>query len=251
MDWSNIKIRCSAIGAIMTEPKDAAAKKNGDLSKTAKTYLIQTYIKAKYDREKDITTKEMEKGITQECEGIKMLGEFYGLELEKNELEFSNEFLTGHPDVLNEKLYEYLHLHDTKLSWDIWTLLANVLDPLDAGYNGQMQGYMAITGARSAEVDYILTDASERLINDEKRKLLYRMDVATDLDPGYVEAAAGVEINMIYPDIPLSEKILIFTVERDDNYIERVYKKVEKCREFLAWFEEKHKNFNKTCSIGV
>lgn len=245
MDWSNIKIRCSAIGAIMTEPKDAIAKKTGELSKTAKTYLIQTYIKQKYDREKDITTKEMEKGITQESEGIKMLGQFYDLELVKNQKPFENDYLKGHPDVLNENIYDWLHIHDTKLSWDIWSFLDNLLEPLDKNYYAQLQGYMAITGAKSGEVDYVLVDASERLINDEKRKLLYRMDVVSEESPEYKEASAGVEINMIYPDIPLEEKILVFPVQRDDEYIEKIYKKVEKCREYLQWLEENHKSFNK------
>lgn len=247
MDWSTVKIRCSAIGMIMGEPKDAAAKKAGELSKTAKTYLLKIYIKAKYDREKDITTKEMEKGITEEDVGIKMLGQFYGLELEKNELPFENEYLTGHPDILNPFMYDWLHLHDTKLPWDIWTFMDNILSPLDAGYFGQMQGYMAITDAKTAEIDYILTDASERLINDEKRKLLYRMNVVSEESPEYIEAAAGVEINMIYPDMPLSEKILVFPIERDEDYIQKVYQKVIKCREYLQWLEEKHKSFNKVC----
>lgn len=245
MDWSKIKIRCSAIGALMTEPKDVAAKKNGDLSKTAKSYLLECYIKSRYDREKRILTKAMQKGIVQEPEGIKMLGEFYQLPLEKNEKEFQNDYLTGHPDILNTFLYDWLHIHDTKLSEDIWTFMPNILDEIDAQHNGQLQGYMALTGAKTAEIDYILADASETAINDEKRRLLFSMGVATELDENYVEAAAEAEINMIYPDIPLPEKILVFPVERDDEYIERVYRKVEKAREFLQWFEEKHKNFNK------
>lgn len=251
MDWSKTTIRCSAIGAIMSDPKDATAKKNGELSKTAKTFLINTYIKERYDREKDITTKEMDKGITQEEEGIKMLSDFYRIKLEKNKKPFKNEYLTGHPDVLNPFKHEWLHLHDTKLSWDIWTFLPNVLDTMSNDHHGQLQGYMALTGAKTAEIDYILADASESIITDEKYFLLRRLKCATEESPEFIEAAAGLEINMIYPDIQLEEKILVFPVERDDEYIEKVYRKVEKCREFLQWFEEKHKNFNKTLTFTV
>jgi hypothetical protein len=251
MDWSSIKIRCSSIGALMTPPKDKEEKLRGELSVTAKKYLIKTFIKAKYDREKDIITPAMTKGITQEGEGIKMLSEFYGYPLEKNNTRFENAYLNGHPDVLNSFMYEWLHIHDTKLSEDIFTFFPNILEGLDDHHNGQLQGYMALTGAKTAEIDIILADASETAINDEKRKLLYRMNVVSEEDKEYQEAAAGVEINMIYPDIPLSEKILVFPVERDDEYIERIYKKVDKAREFLEWFENKHKNFNKIRSIGI
>jgi len=250
MDWSNTKIRCSAIGMLMTEPKEVAAKKNGDLSKTAKSYLIKYYIQGRYDRKKEVLTPAMQKGITQEGEGIQMLSKFYGYELEKNNTLFENDYLCGHPDVLNPFMYDWLHIHDAKLSEDIWTFLPNVLEDIDAHHNGQLQGYMDLTGAKTAEIDYILADASETAINDEKRKLLYRMNLVSDESPEFKEAAATVEINMIYPDIPLSEKILVFPVKRDDEYIDRVYKKVEKAREFLQWFEEKHNNFNKVPIFG-
>lgn len=246
-DFSKTLIRCSAIGMLMTEPRDAAAKKNGDLSKTAKTYLAETYIKAKYDREKDITTKQMNKGITQEGDGISMLSMFYGEIFEKNEERFENDFICGHPDIIRPDIG---HIHDLKLSWDIWTFMDNLIEPLNSSYYGQIQGYMALTGAKSGEINYVLVDAAENLITDEKRKLLYRMNVVSEESPEYIEAAAGIEINMIYPDIPLSEKILVFPVERDDAYIEKVYEKVKKAREFLQWFEEKHKNFNKIPIFG-
>ena len=73
----------------------------------------------------------------------------------------------------------------------------------------------------------------------EKKKLLYQMNVISEESPDYIDAAAGLEINMIYPDIPLEEKILIFRVERDEEVIERMKQKVEKAREFLENFEKK------------
>ncbi len=246
MDWSNIKIRCSAIGMLMTEPVEKEAKLRGELSKTAKNDLVEAYIRGKYDREKDITTKQMQKGIEQEQQGIDMLSKFYDRKMEKNQERFENDFICGHPDIIREDIG---HIHDVKLSWDIWTFLDNVIQPLNKHYFGQLQGYMALTGAKTGEINYVLVDADQKFIEDEKRKLLYRMNVVTDLDPNYIEAAAGVEVNMIYPDIPLSEKILTFQVERDEDYIQQVYKKVEKARDFMRWFEEKHIYFNKTLTF--
>ena len=70
------------------------------------------------------------------------------------------------------------------------------------------------------------------------------MNVISEESPEYLEAAAGIEINLIYPDIPLESKILLFKVNKDDEMIEKIQQKVQKSREFLQEFSEKHKNFN-------
>ena len=103
---------------------------------------------------------------------------------------------------------------------------------------------MWLTGCKKSAVAYVLSDCPQNLIDAEKKKIFYSMNVATEEAPEYVEAAAKCEINLIYPDIKLEEKILIFPVERDDEVIERMKLKVEKAREFLKEFEKRHKNFN-------
>ena len=70
------------------------------------------------------------------------------------------------------------------------------------------------------------------------------MNVISEESPDYVEAAAGLEINMIYPDLPLNEKILLFPVSRDESVIEKIAQKVQKARQFLSEFEKMHTNFN-------
>ena len=69
----------------MTDPKEKAAKEAGELSKTAKTELKKIYIKEKYGREKDITTKQMQKGIEVEEESITLLSRVQKKMLYKNE----------------------------------------------------------------------------------------------------------------------------------------------------------------------
>lgn len=246
MDFSRTLIRSSATGIIMTDPKEKEAKLRGELSVTAKKYLINTYIKEKYGREKDINTKQMTKGTKNEENGITLLSRYKKKFLKKNELQVSNDFQCGHPDIFEgESINKATYIIDTKLSWDIWSFLPNILDTLDKGYWWQLQSYFALTGALEGEVSYVLTDTPPNLIESEKRKLLYNMDVISEESPEYIEASAALEINMIYPDIPIEEKILLFPVTRDDEAIERINNRVVKCREFLQWFSEKHTSFNK------
>jgi hypothetical protein len=71
------------------------------------------------------------------------------------------------------------------------------------------------------------------------------MDVVSEEDPDFKEAALQIELNMTFSDIPKEERVLIFRVERSETIISKIYERVEKAREFLAEFEEMHLNFNK------
>lgn len=239
-DFSKTLIRCSSLGAILTEPQSAADKAAGNLSKTAKTCLIKTYISEVYGRDKEITTKQMEKGTVGEEGGIQSLSRFVGRPLSKNVTTYQNEWVKGTPDIVEPD-----YVWDTKLSFDIWTFLANVTEPLDKGYLAQLQGYFWLTGKESGAIAYVLEDCPQHIIEQEKYYLLKKMNVISEESPEYIEAAAGLEINLIYPDIPLENKILLFKVDRDDEMIEKIKSKITKCREFLQEFSEKHKNFNK------
>ena len=49
---------------------------------------------------------------------------------------------------------------------------------------------------------------------------------------------------MVFDDVPLEEKILIFPVEIDEEFIDKIKTKVTKAREFLQEIQESHLNFN-------
>ena len=245
-DFSKTLIRASASGYLFVEPKAKADKDNGELSQTCKTYLINSYIKEKYGREKDITTKQMAKGIDAEDDSIKMLSIHQNKELNKNQERISNDFITGLPDIYEgNAIMGCDFIWDVKTSYDIWTFLANVPDKLNPLYYYQLQAYMWLTGCSKSAIAYCLTDMPQHLIETERKKLLYQMNVISEESPEYIEAAAGMEINLIYPDIPIQEKVLIYPVDRDDDVIEKMQQKVGKARRFLIEFEEKHLNFNK------
>jgi len=63
--------------------------------------------------------------------------------------------------------------------------------------------------------------------------------------PEYVKEALKLEFSLTFDDIDISERILIFNVERNEDDILKIQHKVEKAREFLFELENKHLNFNK------
>ena len=114
MNLPEFKIRCSAIGQIMTN-----SRTKGQLSKTAQSY-VETWIKEQiFKRRKVITTKYMDKGNMVENESISFAGRVLNADITKNEQRYENELLIGTPDVITED-----YVIDVKNSWDYLPFLS-------------------------------------------------------------------------------------------------------------------------------
>lgn len=245
MNWSETLIRCSSLGQLMTEPKEKAAKEAGELSKTAKTHLKSIYIKEKYGREKDIVTKQMQKGTEVEEDSITLLSRVQKKMLYKNEERLNNDYITGLPDIFEgESIRNASSITDIKSSYDLFTFMSNVGESLDSSYYYQLQGYMALSGATIAYIAYCLVNTPDHIIAGEKYRLLRAMDVISEESPEYIKEAMKIDKNMTFDDIPKEERVLIFEVPRDEIVIQRIYEKVHKARTYLQQFEQTHINFN-------
>lgn len=247
MNWNETKIRSSSVGYLMTEPVTKADKEAGLLSKTAQRHLLDVYVDQKYGRKKDIQTKQMRKGNEVEDEAISFLCDYVWGDKDKyvkNEQKYYNDFISGTPDVIaidNNGSYIY----DVKSSYDLWTFTGNIIDKIDNLYYWQMQSYMWLVGAKKAYVSFCLIDTPFNIIEQEKKSLLYKMNVISEESPEYVKEAMKLEFNMTFNDIPTKERILIFPIERNEDDIIKIQYKVEKAREYLQTIEDLHTNFNK------
>lgn len=224
-------------------------EKNKDLeplSKSCETYLIKTYALEKYNRIKDIETKQMAKGVQVEDNSIMLFSHVEQKCYEKNQYRLNNTIISGTPDLFDgESIEKADRIIDIKSSWDIETFLKNVTNPLPTEYYWQLQGYLWLTNAKVGVIAYCLSNTPESIINWEKEKLLRKLDVATEDNPLYKKEAEKVVRNMTFDDIPIEERVIRIEVERNDDDIEKIYKKVLRCREYLAEFQEKHLFFTK------
>lgn len=217
------------------------------LSDTCKTYLMQSYVLSKYGRIREITTKQMVKGTISEEDSILLFSALEGKIYNKNTERIKNDYIIGTPDLYDtDDILNANEIIDIKSCWDIFTFLSNVPNPEKDIYYWQLQGYMALTGAKIGTIAYCLVNTPESIIEGEKYQLLRRMDVVTEEDPSYKRELQLLLANRYFDDIPMSERLLTFSIERDDSDIEKMYKKVEKCREFLYEFEEMHLQFSKS-----
>lgn len=279
-NWDNLLIRCSCIGKVMTPGKGSVltekqaseierlsslpqltekqeetlrllvAKRDAppELSDTAKSYLREIYMLHKYGKETvggSERSKYTIKGNSVEDNSIKLLSRLHNKLYLKNIDNFRNEYLSGTPDIVvknDEEIAE--KIIDIKSSWDGASLLSNLGSPLNQHYYYQVQGYMALTGATSAEVCYCLVSMPDEIINGEKKRIWYIMNPATEENLEYKRVIQRLEDNMTFDEIPEKERIIGFKVDRDDLLINKIYEKVDQCRNWLKEFEKMHVTVN-------
>ncbi len=238
MKFDNYLFRASSCGHLMTSPVSKADKEAGNLSEGAKTNLVDCYVSAKYGRQTDISNKYIQKGNMVEEDAITLYSRLKKIPFKKNVQHLKNDFLKGTPDLFTGlEISEADEIIDIKSSWDLYTFSRVRTKDINPIYYWQLQAYMALTGAHKARLAYCLVNTPQSLIEEEKRRLFYKMNVPTMENPDYLEACEALEKSMVYDDIPLKERFIEFEVERDNDGLGRLYKKINKCREFLNEYE--------------
>jgi len=241
IDWSQTKFRASSWGNLMTEPKTKEEKLRGELSVTCKKELLKIYTLVKYGRKKDILTAKMDKGVQAEPESITLFSRVEKKLFYKNEEQLENEWFTGHPDIfIGDHVQDAEEIWDIKSRWELDSFMPKLMEETDKGEELQLQCYYSLTGAKRGGIANTLVDCPINILMDEKRKLLYSMNVATEIDPEYVKASEELERLLTFPDIDYRERVIKQPVERDDEMIEKMKAKVPIFRKWLADFEKKH-----------
>lgn len=225
MKAEELKIRCSALGKIMTNPRSG-----GGLSETCKTYVEDLFKENEYEIKKEFWSRYTDKGTQEEKTSIKLANEVlnWGLTTEYilsgGQEKFSNEWLTGSTDILTDNL-----LADVKTSWsgNTFPFFKDELPNKDYFY--QVQGYMMLTGKEVAEVVYCLVNTPFDMLQDEIRKEHYRQNSywQGDEDP---EIVYYVTMNHTFDHIPKEKRVKRFVIEKDEQVIEKIIARVEECR---------------------
>ena len=241
INWEETKFRASSWGNLLTEPKTKEEKAAGILSVTTQKELIKIYNQVKYGRKKDITTSQMDKGKIQEPISIQLFSVVEGVMYFKNEDALENAFFSGHPDIFTgHDIQNAEEVSDIKSSWELDTFMPKLIEEPDKGYVAQLNVYYDLTGAQGGSIAYCLVDCPLEVLEAEKRKLLYAMNVISEESPEYKRAASELEHLLTFPDIPEQERVIKKYVPRDEELIQKMKSKVPIFRNWLAEFEKKH-----------
>jgi hypothetical protein len=217
---NTFKVRCSAIGKIMTSPRS----KSELLSQTAKTYVEEQVLLEKYGIRKTFSSRYTDKGNLVEDESIRIASEALELGfLIKNDEHFSNDWLTGTPDVNTDDL-----LLDVKSSWDATTFPFFATEIPNKDYFYQLQGYMWLTGKQKSLLVYCLVNTPEDMVQDEIRRAHWNAKLLEE-DQELIEQ---VTKRHNFDHIPDNRRVKFFEVQKDEQIIEQIKERVELCREY-------------------
>lgn len=254
---NKIKIRCSSLGYLMTEPREIAKQKAGELSETAKTHLVDIFVSQVWGRREELNNKFLEKGNVREEDNITLQSILKKEMYRKNEERIENDFISGTPDfIIEDPKTKVKKIYDTKTSFSAHTFFRSKYNPLPDKYKWQVTGYMALTGANSAHVAFGLVNGTAKQILKEKYNLgfLYN-EIDINLNPDYVNKCIQIEKNHIFDmkafvkenpgfdfhcdpykwewDIPIEQRSHIFDVPRVQADIDKIQWKVLVAREWM------------------
>lgn len=217
-----MKIRCSALGKIMTEPRS----KSEVLSQTAKTYIQELVLEDMYGIKKEFSSRFTDKGLIQEDESIELAARVLDLPFcTKNDEYFENYYIKGTPDlVLDDEIV------DIKTSWDGSTFpwFAEELPTKD--YYWQLMGYMWLTGRKHGRIVYCLVDTPEDIVLDEIRRTSWKKFELEVTDETEKEVRAKHEFN----HIPETLRVKEFKVEYSEESVNKIIEKIGAAKEYYS-----------------
>ena len=242
----------------MVEPREKAAKERGELAEGVKTHLVDVYVRNKYNRFTEVNAKQLDKGNDTEEDSITIVSritkEFY----KKNEEFLSNDFIQGTPDLFKgPEILKAELIRDTKSSWDAFSFFRAKAKQLEKNYYCQVMGYMWLTGARTAYIDYCLNNTPIGLIQRELYKESFNHEgnntptwielqilanhiydrstfLKTIQERNYLDLDENAQaIINGFVEIPLKERHFSFEVKYDESFIEKLKERIIKCREYI------------------
>lgn len=215
-----MKIRCSSIGKIMTNSKT----KGETLSQTTKTYIESIALHDVYGIRKEFSSKYTDKG--NECEDgclsvvMEVIDKGF---IFKNEENFSNNWLTGTPDVVTDSV-----LLDVKNSWSGNTFPWFDKECPNKDYYYQLQGYMWLTDRQESLLCYCLSNTPFAIVDKEVKSAHYKLGLMED----NIDLIEQVQKMHNFDHIPDAKRVKAFTILRDDEVIEAIKTRIELCREY-------------------
>ena len=162
-----MKIRSSALGKIMTNPR----KKTELLSATCKTYIKELVKEDLFGYKSTIDSKYLTKGIDLEDTSIDLYNEVHGTLYLKNTERLSNEFITGECDINAED-----KIIDIKSSWSLETFPASPEDVNNKDYEWQLRGYMMLYNKPKAELAYCMVSTPDYLLKEWDNWDIHKVD---------------------------------------------------------------------------
>lgn len=258
INWDEFKVRCSAIGRVMSDSKDSPKltekqaerikeledkpgitdkqkeelaslivkrenSQNIVLSAGCIEYLMEVYAWKVHGMipvsKESMDILTMRKGKLAETDSIKLLTLVKGVIYDKNTVQVFNDYLTGEPDVFSgDSIHDANVIEDTKTMWDYPGFLKSIHRPTETGYKLQVRGYGDITGANELYISKCLVNTPDDIQEEMKWKLIKKLNVVTEASPEFIKEWEVWQRSMIFDKIPYHQRVHSVKVEPFTDY---------------------------------
>lgn len=209
-----ILFRASEAYKLAVEAKSKADKEAGMLSETTKDFVLDLFLKNKFNYDEVVLTKEMLKGITLEEQAITLVSKVKNKPRFKNTKKYENYYFKGIPDIVLKE-----EIEDIKISYNLKNFYKA---ELIKQYYWQGQVYMYLTGKKVFNLIYCLLPTPEEYITSEKLKYYYMFN-CNEEDEMYIKISQQIEHNNnVINSLPSHKRIKEFTIfynEKDINFL--------------------------------
>lgn len=210
----------------------------------AQMYLLYIYALKKYGLPVKLFAEgsihaSAANGILKEPYSIELISRIYNKRLYRNKQTIKNDKLLGVIDAWDCPDWKDSDcVHEIKTTSDIRKFLIRKRYPLSKDTFLQMQGYLALTDKNIAEVNFCLVDFPESVI-ESQNDALFRYLCPDGIFTGqFEEEWAKMENKLRFVDVPDRDRIFTCIVDRNEEVIEKIYKRVDDCRKWLKEFKE-------------
>ena len=247
------------------------------LSTTAISYLLEIYCCVRDGIKKDITNKYLEKGIAVEDDAIALLSEFHDELYSKYEgNRMHNEFIEGTCDILYPEHAPKIVI-DNKSCWSRFQFQVHSLEKINQqedetenndqpqktedsnqpqeidsyggdSTNGKINkliyeyqgiGYCELYGVSLFKLCYTLMNMPEELIADEFQRILWIYGKKNQDSELYQLACAEFLKQCKFDNLPISERVVEFTVKQDSEKYTAMVEQIKTARKWLNWYSIK------------
>ena len=200
---------------------------NKSLSAGAKTLVKEMVRKQKHNAPSKFSgSKETRKGHLVEEDAITFLMQQEFISAQKNEIRFTNNWITGEPDIITNDC-----IYDTKCPYTYWSMpyFEDEIQEkaLDAGYDWQQLGYMWLLRENN--------DYDPKIIDKAKLKYIL-MPTPSECFGKYDDDYLHVDfVNEMNPN----DRISTYQIDYDQSKIDFLKIKIEAARKYAETLELK------------
>jgi hypothetical protein len=217
----------------------------GCMSKLKEIYIREKYHKQVVSIGKDYSPAILN-GVLSENKSLNMVSELDGVKYRIHKGLVKDKFLKGILDAFSgNSIKKAKKVMEIKTCQNMQSLVSLIKDEeVRSNYYWQLMGYLAMTGADEGEICHCVVTYPERIINDEIQRFLHKVK-PFGFDGEYIDREIErIRFNLSFDEIPIEQRVVRFSVSRNDDDVKNIREKVKTCRKWLNSFDKIHSNLN-------